>query len=135
MFDGWEVLYSLDPLYQIDALFDFDIDGLKNAEEFIHRTKPNESDSDGDGYSDGVEVAAGTDPLNPNSYPMTPVPDPESILLELSIIIGGVTIAAAIITYGFLRRSRPKTTQLQSAKKSSPTNLIDIKNKKKEGKI
>ena len=32
------------------------------------------ADTDGDGFSDGAEVAAGTDPLDPVSHPTTPVP-------------------------------------------------------------
>jgi len=44
---------------------DSDCDGLTNAEEALYGTDPNNADTDGDGYSDGVEVKSGYDPLKP----------------------------------------------------------------------
>jgi len=44
---------------------DFDRDGLSNAEEKLFGTNPKKSDTDGDGYSDGVEVESGYNPLIP----------------------------------------------------------------------
>jgi len=46
---------------------DADRDGLLLDEETTHGTSPTLSDTDGDGQSDGVEVAAGTSPTNPAS--------------------------------------------------------------------
>jgi len=47
---------------------DFDQDGLENWEEFLWKTDPLNPDSDGDGTSDGEEVASGRDPrkVGPN---------------------------------------------------------------------
>ncbi len=48
---------------------DSDNDGLTDAEELRYRTNPCVEDTDGDGYSDLVEVVAGSDPLDPHSTP------------------------------------------------------------------
>jgi hypothetical protein len=42
---------------------DFDRDGLSNAEEDMLGTDSKNSDTDGDGYSDGVEIESGYNPL------------------------------------------------------------------------
>lgn len=42
---------------------DSDQDGLTNEEEKTYGTDPYNSDTDGDGYSDGVEVSSGYNPL------------------------------------------------------------------------
>ena len=57
---------------------DLDGDGLTNDDETnIHGTDPNNPDTDGDGLSDGAEVANGTDPLDPNDPPTPPAPPQE----------------------------------------------------------
>lgn len=44
---------------------DSDQDGLSNDEEALYKTDSLNRDTDGDGYSDGVEVESGYDPLKP----------------------------------------------------------------------
>lgn len=46
-------------------VLDSDKDGLTDAEEKLYGTDSKKSDSDGDGYSDGVEVKSGYDPTKP----------------------------------------------------------------------
>jgi len=46
-----------------DKSSDSDCDGLTNAEEKLYGTAPKNADTDGDGYSDGVEIKSGYDPL------------------------------------------------------------------------
>ncbi len=52
---------------------DRDRDGLSNWTE-VHRTKTNpyKFDTDGDGFGDGAEVTAGSNPRNPTSVPVGP---------------------------------------------------------------
>jgi len=64
----WEEIYGLNPQSD-DSAEDIDNDGLTNLEEYQYGTHPKNWDTDGDGYSDGEEVAKGSDPLNPNSVP------------------------------------------------------------------
>jgi hypothetical protein len=44
---------------------DSDQDGLSNDEEVLYKTDALKKDTDGDGYTDGVEVESGYDPLKP----------------------------------------------------------------------
>jgi hypothetical protein len=48
-----------------NIFIDSDQDGLSNEEERLYKTDPQKRDTDGDGYSDGVEVKSGYDPLKP----------------------------------------------------------------------
>ena len=66
--DWWEKYYGLQFASAVDRNLDLDGDGLTNFEEFVLRIDPGESDTDGDGLSDGNEVnVVGTNP----SYPDT----------------------------------------------------------------
>jgi len=80
MADGWEAANDLDPLDSSDAKKDADDDDLENLTEFkekyvhkdddsVHKTDPNDADSDNDGFTDGKEVDEGTDPTDFFDHP------------------------------------------------------------------
>lgn len=71
--DGDEVdFYGTDPLRA-----DTDGDRLTDAEELlVTGTNPLLADTDGDGVSDAQEIAAGSDPLDFSSAPVSPDPTP-----------------------------------------------------------
>jgi sulfoxide reductase heme-binding subunit YedZ len=58
--------------HALAVLKDSDYDGLVDQSEIdVYKTDPNKFDTDGEGYSDGVEVIAKSNPLDPNSTPLT----------------------------------------------------------------
>jgi hypothetical protein len=62
---------------------DFDNDDLSNADEIRLGLNPFNPDMDGDGWPDGVEVADGTDPRNPNSHPSLTIIASPPVTVEL----------------------------------------------------
>jgi hypothetical protein len=71
-------------------------DSNANGRVDTGETDPQEADSDDDGFSDGDEVAAGTDPLDPDSFPReVPAIGPAgrwllgALLLGLTLAFGG----------------------------------------------
>ena len=58
------------PAASPDAVRDTDGDGLKDWEESLWKTDPNNSDSDGDAVSDGDEIKAGRNPLAKGDEPL-----------------------------------------------------------------
>lgn len=67
--DIGESANGLDPTDGSDASLDSDSDGLSNIQEYLLGTNLNNADSDGDTYSDGIEFALCTHPLDPDIYP------------------------------------------------------------------
>jgi PA14 domain/Bacterial TSP3 repeat len=82
--DAWESQNALSPsdngysdLLRQGERGDYDGDGLTNREEYLLGTAPTNSDTDGDGQSDGVEVNTyGTSPTVVNSISTTLVTSP-----------------------------------------------------------
>lgn len=78
---------------------DWDNDGLTNKEESYWNTDPNNSDTDGDGYLDGEEVASGHDPLIPGPDDLLPTDD--NLTMKMS------QLALAGLYEGSLRPDSP----------------------------
>lgn len=62
---GSTTLSTSNPVRRSDS----DRDGLTNAQETRYGTNPGDGDSDGDSVNDSNEIAAGTDPLDIDSWP------------------------------------------------------------------
>jgi hypothetical protein len=111
--DASEVAYATNALESRDtdgdgiadnADFDDDQDGATDMEERLRGLDPNDDDTDGDSFSDGIEIARNTDPLDTNAYPRAdgdihPLGAPDGIvnladgLLALRIASGAVTVS------------------------------------------
>lgn len=85
--DVFEQANGLDKNNPNDAELDNDLDGLTNLEEFLNNTNPNNRDSDGDSFSDGAEVTAGTDSNDPDSFPVVKEIKPIPTLSFYGILI------------------------------------------------
>ncbi len=68
--DEWEKQFGLNPNDPDDSQFDLDQDGLAAWEEYSLGTHPKNPDTDKDGFTDGVERNAGSDPTNAKSVPV-----------------------------------------------------------------
>ena len=68
MDDAWELDNGLSPAVD-DSALDPDGDRLANLDEFLAGTDPQDRDSDGDGFADGLEAASSSDPLDPGLVP------------------------------------------------------------------
>ncbi len=68
MANFWEILYLGST--NASPTDDADSDGLNNLGEYESGTCPTNSNTDNDSSLDGEEVAVGTDPLNPASFPV-----------------------------------------------------------------
>jgi len=73
MADDWETAHGLNPDDPDDADGHADPDILNNLDEFRFGTDPTRADTDGDGIDDALEIANGSDPLDPAVYPILPL--------------------------------------------------------------
>ncbi|MHA1880217.1 MAG: hypothetical protein ACTSYG_07445, partial [Candidatus Heimdallarchaeota archaeon] len=81
-------------------VIDSDSDGLTDFDEVtIYHTDPTLWDTDGDGFSDGIEIQKGTDPLDPKDHPMR-----TSVKIVLGIMLPTIVIAAVLLLFFFLRK-------------------------------
>tara|TARA_R110000823_G_scaffold23696_5_gene70458 strand:+ start:2982 stop:4949 length:1968 start_codon:yes stop_codon:yes gene_type:complete len=79
---------------------DKDGDGLLTETEVLLGTDPAESDSDGDGYSDGAEITSQTNPNNPASNPGIPGSTSSPAMGGVGGLVGGAGAggAAGLVT-------------------------------------
>ncbi len=109
--DSWNVFYQEEVVYLANGQnglaiigIDSDNDDLADYLELeVYGTEPMNPDSDGDGFLDGDEIKNGTDPNNPNDYPIIPSTSPTetsgftfgltAIIFPLFIISFFVTIS------------------------------------------
>jgi hypothetical protein len=69
---GWLTAGPYAPGCAYQDTVDSDKDGLLDFQEVAMKTRPDLADTDGDGASDFAERVAGTNPLDPASYPARP---------------------------------------------------------------
>ncbi|MDQ3945291.1 MAG: hypothetical protein M3357_09125 [Actinomycetota bacterium] len=110
--DRFERSNRLDPDDPTDAGTDGDGDRLAAWEERAAGSDPNQVDSDGDDYSDAVEVAGASSPVDNNSRPVRLHGDPTAAVPRLSDDDGGggnglaavlaITVLATVVGGFFL---------------------------------
>lgn len=81
---------SANSLQVLRASTDEDRDDLSNSQEIALGTDPFDSDTDDDGYHDGMEAAAGSDARNAASTPETAFPHRESASPVFSVLNSSV---------------------------------------------
>lgn len=102
----------LDPDDDNDGLFDtFETGTGVFVSEINTGTSPNNADSDGDGFDDGLEVAQGSNPTDPTSTPNAPqVP----VLSPFGTAIFIALLVLAGIFFGPMSFSPPTRTPIRS---------------------
>ncbi len=86
----------------IDTLQDADLDGLSDSDESYWNTDFQNPDSDGDGFTDGEEVASGHDPIEPG---------PDDLILNLNLTSKVANLAVAGLVEGSLQPDSPEYIQ------------------------
>lgn len=104
--DDLELTNGLNPNDPVDAQLDPDQDELANQEELVDfATDPLNPDTDGDGFSDGEEVAAGSDPTDSDSIPTIGLESIEVTPSQFVMIVNtvlGEEVSQALTVIGHL---------------------------------
>ncbi|NHI92703.1 MAG: hypothetical protein EAX96_09385 [Candidatus Lokiarchaeota archaeon] len=121
---------NIGPINSINIFYlrftsDTDGDGLTNQQEvYIYFCNPLVFDTDGDGFSDGFEVSAGSSPTNSLDNPLV------RILIIMIPIVIGVVIAGSIIAIKVgrskIRQNRKQKHQEFILKNKIPISLTKI---------
>nr|MDO8110761.1 PKD domain-containing protein [Candidatus Sigynarchaeota archaeon] len=99
--DGWEYAHGLAVCID-DSQNDPDRDGLTNINEFRRGCDPKDPDTDGDAFFDGTEELWNTNPLDPNSTPLS----------YLLIVLVAITVLAAAGVVTISRKAIKKGDRL-----------------------
>ena len=149
--DDYEIAHGLNPNDPTDALADPDHDGLTNLQEFqlgtdphnadtdgdglsdgdevnIYHTNPLVADTDGDGIPDGVEIANGTDPLNPASFDLGKAVQslevkPGAFVLVVNTIVGQASKQLSVLGHLIDGKTTLDLTSTQRGTNYSSSNL------------
>jgi lipoprotein-anchoring transpeptidase ErfK/SrfK len=90
---------------------DKDHDGLSNEDEInIYHTDPNNPDTDGDGYNDGVEIKNGYNPLSANPIKLIKKIKIDLKKQELSYFLGDIKLGKFRVSTGKWTMPTPKGT-------------------------
>ena len=84
-----------------DSGEDFDGDGLPQSEEEARGTSDLQTDSDGDGHDDVVEIENDTDPADPNDFPIFNKP-PSDLSLTPSNVMENLPVFSAVGSFSVL---------------------------------
>ena len=123
-----EMKYGLNPDDISDGQDDIDDDGLSNREEFVLGTEMNQSDSDGDGQSDGYEVANGYDPLDSKSFEKSSDSEEDGasgtwVWLLITAIVVVLLIIGVIVFFVFIKKPEEKQIEQESEKSAMDQTL------------
>jgi len=98
----WERAQGLDPFNKIDAENDPDNDGLSNLAEYKFNTKPQDPDTDGDGYNDKLDKY----PLDPLKWDDTSDKGKEEKDFNWIWIVGIIIVVIILLLFLFLIKSK-----------------------------
>jgi YD repeat-containing protein len=115
---------------------DYDLDGLTSSAEITqYGTHPLNPDTDGDGFSDGVEVGLGSNPLDPNSIPADPTLLPgESDTANFSLLNQANPAAQTLPgesdspNFSILNQTNPADPTLPGESDSANTSILNQTN-------
>lgn len=105
------------------ATLDNDDDGLRNWEEALWKTDPNNKDTDKDGYSDKEETILGYSPTDPTSNPKTGKKDENNFLADNQKSQQPVNLTQSFAQIISSQIQDP--TQLEQVDLSNPLSMVD----------
>jgi predicted component of type VI protein secretion system len=123
LLDGEEVLtWGTEPLIR-----DTDTDILLDGDEVhTYGTNPTNPDTDGDGIPDGIEIAMGTDPLNPLDPPASPTPTTSAPTATYTVIVATETATSSTTPTSTPSSTPTDTPTTVPTETSTPTSTPSV---------